>query len=184
MQLTTAGFQQFTLVQNRQLARLPEQPTVSSFDSVEHQSNFAVRKNSTIIAKSHNVTWYWGVLGSVHISTHTKYTKKLRSSCVNSEQPVTGEKVLTLRPSFLRYEFDLSFDTGFRWIPRNLRIYEVISQDAPIFGFVIDGDLSALQGALQQGVASPFVSDERGHTLLHVSSVWTFLALEHWPNSA
>ena len=176
MQLTTAGFQQFTLVQNQRLARLPEQPTVYPFDSVEQQSDLGVRKNPTIIAKSHSVTWYWGVLGYVSIRTNRKYTKKLRSSCVESEQPVTEEMVLTIRPSFLRYGFDLSFDKGFRSIPRNLRTYDTISQNAPVFRFVAKGDLAALQMALQQGVASPFVVDESGHTLLHVGLVWILLA--------
>ena len=184
MQLMTAGFQQITMVQNRQLARLPEQPTVPPFDSVEQQSDLVVRKDSTIIAESHRGNWYWGVLGSVHIRTNTKYTKKLKNSYDESEQPVTEEKVLTIRPSFLRYGFDLSFDRGFRSIPRNLRTYDTISHDAPVSGFVIDGDLAAPQKALQQGVVSPFVSDESGHTLLHVGSVWTVLALQHWANSA
>ena len=176
MQLTTADFQQFTLVQNRRLAGLPEQPTVSPFDSVEQQSDLVVRKNPTIIAKSHSVTWYWGVLGSVSIRTNRKYTKKLRSSCVESEQPVNEEKVLTIRPSFLRHGYDLSFDTGFPSIPRNLRIYEIINCDAPIFALVAAGDLATLQKALQQGIASPFVLDESGYTLLHVGLVWILLA--------
>ena len=170
MQLTAASVQQLTVLQNLQPVARLEQATTPTAKNIVNRSYLDSRSNFSIVAKSENSIWYWGLLGSVNIQEKKKSIKRL--DCLDNDRKEfdSDEKVVTIRPSFLRYNFHLSFDMGFRFVPRTLRIYHTLDRTAPIFEYVRDGDFSALQLGLQDGSASPFVSDQSGWTLLHVHS--------------
>ena len=59
--------------------------------------------------------------------------------------------------------------TSLSRISRTLNIYPIVEWIAPIFAICHRGDLQGLQALLSSGTVSPFVLDDSGRSLLHVS---------------
>ncbi len=144
-------------------ARVPPK----SIDNVPYP---ACQDTLNISAKSESSSFYRGVFGSVNLQRRRKFVRSLAESCPGDGKPASDSLFVTIQPSFMQYSFDMSFAVGTRFIPRTLNVYHTLSDQEPIFDYVCDGSLSALQLALQNGIASPFVTDESGYTLLHVWS--------------
>lgn len=169
MQLTETSVQQLTRTQERQPFTCSEQLATDVVDVNQvNQSRHDSRSNLAIIAKSDNSILYWGLLGHIIIQKKRKCLKRPGAPYVDTEKCMPDEKVITIGPSFSRYSFHMSFAAGFRLVPRSLRIDQILPSKAPIFNSVKEGDLGALQAALDDGSVSPFVTDETGATLLHV----------------
>lgn len=74
-------------------------------------------------------------------------------------------------PIFSRKALELRFRSSFGQISRTLSTYPILESTAPIFHICRMGDLKGLQVALSTRSISPFVLDEKGQSLLHVSSL-------------
>lgn len=139
--------------------------------TIKDDELYAGRQSTlSISTNSQSRTFYRGVLGSVNLQRRRKFFSSLTEPCPGDGKLSTESAVVTVLPSFLQWSFDMSFVAGTRFIPRTLSVYHTLSHQEPMFRYVFDGRLSALQLALQDGIASPFITDERGYTLLHVRS--------------
>ena len=68
-------------------------------------------------------------------------------------------------------------------ISRTLSTYPILADEAPIFDLCMQGDILGLQDVLSSGTVSPFVLDNNGWSLPHVSSLpanTTHESLTHW----
>ncbi len=110
------------------------------------------------------LVWYRGFFGSIRIQT--KSTSRRLSNTRKS-----NEKIITIMPVFLRKVLELRLSNSCGRIMRTLSTYNILASGAPIFETCLSGDLQSLQVALSSGNVSPFVVDELGSTLLHVSSL-------------
>jgi len=124
----------------------------------------------SISTKSESHSFYRGVFGSVNLQRRRKFVRTLAESCPGDGKLASDSTIVSIQPSFMRYSFDLRFVPGTQFIPRTLNVYHTLSDQDPIFDYVCDGSLGELQLALQNGIASPFITDEAGYTLLHVRS--------------
>ena len=117
--------------------------------------------------EAHSV-WYHGYFGSVDIrvkSTSLSTSKNRRTG----NRALSEEKIIKITPAFLRKTLELRLLSSFGQISRTLRTTPILERGAPIFSICKDGDLGGLQAALSSGTISPFVTDENGWSLLHVS---------------
>jgi hypothetical protein len=64
---------------------------------------------------------------------------------------------------------------GWQWV---FRTYNIRPCDDPVFEFAKDGDLDGLRQVFSSGIASPFVRDELGMTLLSVSGLSSYISQE------
>lgn len=72
-------------------------------------------------------------------------------------------------PWLFRRRFDLYTSRSHSGWDFSLNVYNVRPSDAPIFEYVEEGDISAIQQLFQENMASVFDVDEEGKSLLHVS---------------
>lgn len=164
------GVQQLLMLQSQtpigfvdEEARIP----LTTKDDELYPSRQSVLSIST---KNGSRTFYRGVLGSVNLRRRRKFVRSLAEPCPGDGKLSSECVIVTIQPSFLQCSFDMTFVAGTRFIPRTLNVYHTLSGQEPIFDYVCHGNLSALQMALQDGIASPFITDECGRTLLHVRS--------------
>ena len=141
--------------------------SVSRYESLPKQCSThtdILRANSK---ETHSV-WYRGYFGSVDIrvkSTSLSTSKSRRTG----NRAVSEEKTIKITPAFLRKTLELRLLSSFGQISRTLKTSPVLENGAPIFSICRNGDLGGLQAALSSGTISPFVADEYGWSLLHVS---------------
>ena len=119
-----------------------------------------------ITSKEQNTIWYEGVFGSV--ATRETWIRTSKSDSRTVGKPVPAKKVLKMTSPFLRRTVELYFGASFASVPRALRVYQIISRGALIFGMCKRGNLEGIQNELANGTVSPFVVDHDGQTLLHV----------------
>lgn len=125
---------------------------------------------SGIATKETSLVWYNGILGSVKVQSKSRSLNGPNSRKPKSKV-VTDEQIITVTPILFRKTFELRVLNSFGGISRSLSTYPVLSSKAPIFGICRSGDLQGLQVALSSGDLSPFVLDESGWSLLHVSLI-------------
>lgn len=70
----------------------------------------------------------------------------------------------------MRYAIEVKFSDSYWRVPTALRVYAVSHWGAPVFELCKNGDLEGLQVMFSSGSVSPFVIDEDGTSLLHVST--------------
>lgn len=87
------------------------------------------------------------------------------------EDPVVTKKIWTIQPSFVSYVLEMSYMQSFGHVSKSLNMYPILKRGHHIFELCIDGDIKGLQVALSSGEISPYVLDEDGGTLLHVSAL-------------
>lgn len=137
-------------------------------ESMNGEASLEVQKQKIFLnRKVESRSWHSGIFGYVNFQRNKKLIKHPRGTLLNDEE-LLGHDVITIQPTFLGFSFSMDFVTGTRFIPRTLSVYRTTSYLDPIFTYVSEGDLDALQLALHSGRASPFVTDEQGDTLLHV----------------
>ena len=120
-------------------------------------------------AEETHLVWYDGFFGSIRIQTKST-SRRLSITRRSENKATTDEKIVTIMPVFLRKAFELRLLNSLGRIMRTLSTYDILEFEAPIFKTCSKGDLRGLQVALSSGNVSPFVVDEHGWTLLHVSS--------------
>lgn len=165
--ISSSGALQATNIEQSSLA--PATNSVSQYESVQIPiSNH--RDICRITAKETNSVCYHGFFGRVDI-----LSKSISLSPSKNRAPekraASEEKTLRITPTFLRKTFELRFLNSFGQIPRTLNTYPILAYGAPIFDLCWQGDIPGLQVALSSGTVSPFVLDQHGRTLLHVSSL-------------
>ena len=165
--LTSSGGLEATVVEEATLA-LPNKSVSRRESLLDLRHN--PKDMSGIITKETSLVWYSGLFGSVDV--HSKSRSLKRPNTRKPEAPgVTNEKFITARPILLRKIFELRFLNSFGMISRTLSTYPVLESRAPIFHICASGDLQGLQVALSSGDISPFVLDQNGSSLLHVSLI-------------
>ena len=128
-------------------------------------SNHA-KKNSPVPEVAF-IPHYQGILGTVTLQRKKRY---INSRAVQRLVTI-DESAWIIRPSFISYVLELRYIQSFRHISRTLNIYPVLYDTDEVFRMCSKGDVHGLQDLLSQGIVSPFVSDQDGWTLLHVSAL-------------
>ena len=75
----------------------------------------------------------------------------------------------------MRYAFEVRYIGSYWRVPTALRVYAVSNWRAPVFEMCKNGDLEGLQFMFSSGSVSPFVIDQFGRSLLHVSTYCIYL---------
>lgn len=128
----------------------------------------------TFIPRLRRREWYQGILGTIDVHDRSQSVGLRTAINVPDRRFITEARIVAFSPSFLNRRFELCFENGLGRISRSLRTYPVMNEGAAIFKMCHSGNVSGLQDAFSSGVLSPFVLDNRGRTLLHVS------APDHW----
>ena len=148
---------------------------------IKANSGFPIHEKKTfVVINGHYLLCFCASLGNVHLRKKSTYIGDQDSSLSalkNSFTSFNEETIITIKPSFIRYAFEIRFENGLYSIPRALRIYPTLKYRAPIFESTSKGDFDSLVLALRHGNVSPFVQDEYGHSLLHVR-VYEFVSTE------
>lgn len=163
--LSGSGVLQATTVEETSLA--DSIPSVSTQQAVE---DLSCTSQSTFcnIAEVKNYVWYRGFFGRIDIQS--KSTSLRRSNARKlGNRVISEEEIVRFTPSFSRRALELRLVNSFGQISRTLRTYTTLEEDAPIFRICMLGDLQVLQALLSSGTVSPFVSDNIGWSLLHVT---------------
>lgn len=147
-------------------------PTVagSQHDRASSPSSYTSKNSILSSTKETYYNWYQGLFGFIVVRTKSKSLKRSDSRW-NDNRAVVNEKTIKIKPSFMRQVLELQLVNSFGRISRTLSTYHVLEWNAPIFKMCKDGDLEGLQVAMSSGGISPFVVDEYGETLLHVSLI-------------
>ena len=163
MQLATRG-----TPQNLILAGHPAllESTKDEHTRDSHESNTSGYIESRKVFQS----YYSGVWGEVFVQAKSAFLIKHPNGRNRGKSAIGEEKIVTFVPSFLPRGFDICFSSSMGWIPRSLSMYPVLDFRAPIFRMCQHGDVEGVQRAFSNGDVSPFVLDQHGMTLLHVSS--------------
>lgn len=142
--------------------------SVTRHEGVQGPPSSTRRGTLRTTAKEINFLWYRGFFGRVDVQC--KSISLGNSKYRNSEsKAISEEQIIRIQPLLLRKIFELRFMSSFGRISRTLTTYPVLEYGAPIFDICQSGDLQGLQVALSSGTVSPFVVDESGWSLLHVS---------------
>ena len=144
--------------------------TGSQHDKASSQFSYTTKNSILSSTKETYFDWYRGIFGFVDVQTKSKAFKRSDSRW-NDNTAVVNEKIIKIKPSFMRQVLELRLAANFGRISRTLSMYHVLEPDAPIFTLCKDGDLQGLQVALSSGGCSPFALDSYGQTLLHVSLI-------------
>ena len=121
--------------------------------------------------KATRTKWYDGVLGTLVVYTRSRYSSWPYESS-SMEKETMQETSIRKTPRFVRRAFELCFVNYYGQISKTLRIYPVLTWNAPIFILCARGDMRGVQLALSSGKLSPFVVSTFGETLLHVSPMY------------
>lgn len=133
-------------------------------------------RTSHVTTKEKRFSWYSGVLGNVVV--HTRTVSAMKSPEARESR---GERVIVqgntswIKPSFVRYAFEVRYIDSYWRVPTALKVYAVLDRRAPVFEMCMCGDLEGLQVMFSSGSVSPFVIDEFGRSLLHVSTYCMYL---------
>lgn len=156
------------------IRQMLETCSVKSVSSISHQDAtlrrnefraFKASKPLSRSAKQETAIKYGGFLGNV-----TVLRKSRVSECRPTDKAhVIEETTWTVRPSFLSYAFEVRYTQSLGHISRTLSTYSMLSRNEPIFTMCAHGDIEGLQVAFLRGGISPFVLNEEGWSLLHVS---------------
>lgn len=152
-----------------------EQPLAEATNSVSQYERVQIpTSNHRGIFRTHaketNSVWYHGFFGRVDIQSKSTSLSPSKKRTLESSAS-SEEKTIRITPLFLRKTLELQFLNSFGRISRTLTTYPILESGAPIFRLCEQGDIDGLQVALSSSTVSPFVLDERGWTLLHVSSL-------------
>lgn len=145
-----------------------EEEISSGYEISNLLSPNSTRSPSSYTQQEH-VLWDGGRFGTVTFRKKSEYSPAMNTGA-NGKSPLVSEIVWTFRPSFISYTLQLLYSRSSGHISRSLNIYPVLSDSNPIFQIFRDGDLLDLQTALTRQRVSPFVTNEGGWTLLHVST--------------
>ena len=159
----TAGFNSLT-------GNLDSSVTIQLSDSNDAHSNLS----TSIVLQNTDKEMYNGILGSVTFRKKTKYSRRSRDQMQQTDL-VLEEDLIMITSSFFRRSFELRISNSFGWASRSLKMYPVMMEDAPVFRMCQKGDIEGLQVAFSRRDLSPFVLDNHGRTLLHVSHAAKFL---------
>lgn len=168
--ITVTSVQQLLMLQNQTSDDVVDGEARHPCKRIDNESNSASQSTLSISTKSESRSFYSRALGTVNLQRRRKFVRTSACSYPGDGKLAVDDIVITIQPSFMQYSFDMSFVAGMRFIPKTLTVYHTISIEEPIIDYVCGGSLSTLQLALQNGVVSPFVTDECGDTLLHVCS--------------
>ena len=119
-------------------------------------------------AKATNLVWYRGFFGRIDIQFKSNHLSRSDSRRLGIKA-ISEEKIIRMTPFCLRRTFELRFWNSFGHISRTLSTYYILENGSPIFKMCEYGDIEGLQVVLSSGNVSPFVLDESGCSLLHVS---------------
>ena len=163
--LPSSGGLKATITEEASLAA--PQDSVSRRESLPNLV-YTSKDSSGIAIKETGLVWYNGMLGSVKVQSKSRSLNGPKSRKPKFKV-VTDEQIITVTPTFSRKTFELRVLNSFGGISRSLSTYPVLSSEAPIFDICTRGDLLGLQVALSSRGVSPFVLDQYGWSLLHVS---------------
>lgn len=141
--------------------------SVSRHEGVQNLSSTSKVFFRSLAEETHFV-WYRGFFGSIRVQVKST-SRRISNTRRYEDKATTNEKIITIMPFFLRKALELRLSSSFGRIMRTLSTYDILEPEAPIFGVCSRGDLNSLRFALSSGNVSPFVVDEWGRTLLHVS---------------
>lgn len=142
----------------------------SQLDKASSPSSYISKSSVLDSTKETYYDLYKGFFGFVVVQNKSKSLKR-SDPRRNDNRAVVNEKIIKIKPSFMHQVLELRLANSFGRISRTLSMYHVLKLDAPIFELCQNGDLQGLQVALGSGGISPFVVDEYGDTLLHVSLI-------------
>ena len=127
---------------------------------------------SRVATRDHqsSVTWYEGVLGSIHAHTMSKDTSQLLTGGKDRSRYAITKHQVIFTPSFWNYSFVVDIKNYYGRVTRSLSSYPVISWRHMLL-LNKHKDVQAFQIALTTRSMSPFVIDEGGRSLLHVGSL-------------
>ena len=141
--------------------------SVSGHESAKNSSS-AHKETLRNTVKETDLVWCHDFFGKVSIQSKSSSLSRSNTRRLGAKA-TTNEKIITIMPIFFRKTLELRFRNSFGQISRTLSTYPILENSAPIFQICITGDLHGLQVALSSGNVSPFVLDQYGLTLLHVS---------------
>ena len=126
-------------------------------------------KGATSITFRDGGVWYQGILGTM------KFKTKLKSACNPQDHRGVStykDKLISIRPSFLRYALEIRVTSSLGRVTRSLRTYPVMSHSSPVLhqAWIMCrvGYIQGRQIAFTEGRLSPFTADQNGVTFLHV----------------
>ncbi len=126
-------------------------------------------QGATSITSKDSGVWYQGILGTM------KFRTKSKSACNPQDHRRVStyeDRLISIRPSFLRYALEIRVTSSFGRVTRSLRTYPLMSHSSPVLQQAWNmcgvGDIKGLQIAFTDGRLSPFTVDQNGMTFLHV----------------
>ena len=126
-------------------------------------------QGATSVTSKDSGVWYQGILGTM------KFNTKSKSACNPQDRRGVStyeDRLISIRPSFLRYALEIRVTSSFGRVTGSLRTYPVMSTSSPVLQQAWNmcgvGDIQGLQTAFTDGRLSPFTVDQNGMTLLHV----------------
>ena len=122
-----------------------------------------------VISKESIFPWYMGKFGNIIIQTRLKIVDDDLKFHIVGKQSVSEERIIVLRPAFMKNQFELRFVNKYGHISRTLSTDCVVDYRAPVFDMCRLGDVKGLQDVFRSGSASLHVVNPLGMGLLHVS---------------
>ena len=120
-------------------------------------------KNSHIRTKETRIRAYQGWFGYVTVGSKTKSLQSEQGP----EAEVSQERSIVIASTFIRKAFEIRYCGNFGLLPKSLSCFPVLPGTSDVFKWCEFGDFDSLKDALTRREISPFVTDERGQTLLH-----------------
>ncbi len=133
---------------------------------VSNRSSSLSSKVPPPVTKQTSSYWYKGIFGNVKVQTKSRYI----GVHATDEDPVVEKRIWTIKPSFVSYVLEMHYAQSFGHVSKSLNMYPILKDNHHVFRLCSRGDIKGLQVALSSGEVSPFVLDEIGWTLLHVSA--------------
>ena len=155
---------------DKAIDKISEVERVNSVSRQERLQDNSLAPRATVrtAAKTKHYVWYSGFFGRIDVQS--KSTSFNRSDTDRRDnKAMSTQDIIRITPILLRKTFELRFGNSFGHISRTLNTYPILDDDAPIFRTCEKGDLQGLQALLSSRTVSPFVVNESGDSLLHVS---------------
>ena len=130
------------------------------------------KKGLPTITKIKRTIWYYGLLGAVTVGTESKYIRQDEKDAEKSRIAMSEKTVISVTPAFLKRQLEIRLTNTFSGITRTLQTYPILTsfRESRVDGYIKVGDLEGLQSMFSSGELSPFVLNEDGEGLLHVSA--------------
>ena len=135
-----------------------------------------VAKAVSLVTKQTLVQFYQGLLGTLTVRKKMRYG---RDHLAIGEPAFISETTWMIRPSMMSYALEFQILQSFRHISRTLNVYPVLRSSDEVFSMCKDERIEDLQTLFGKGCVSPFVSNEHGWTLLHVSNPTHSIFMQH-----